>query len=52
MILKKFIEKLENIKKKHGENMEVVMADNIKVVSPIFRKNYQYSEKVIITDGK
>ena len=52
MILKKFIEKLENIRKKHGENMEVVMADNLTVVEPVFMKNYSVNEKVIITDKK
>ena len=36
----------------HGEKIEVVMADNISVVSPVFLDNFCNSKKVVITDGK
>ncbi len=49
MTLKEFIKKLKKISSEHGENMEVVMADNILVVEPVFLKEY-YGGKVIITD--
>ena len=52
MKLKNFIQKLENIAKKHGDDAEVVMADNIPVVNPVFSKNYSNIKSVIITDGK
>ncbi len=51
MELKKFIEKLEKIAKKHGNDAKVVMADNIPVVNPIFvKKNYFNKRVVVITD--
>lgn len=49
MKLKEFIKKLEEIKNGKGENIEVVMADNIPVVEPIFSDQY-HGKKVIITD--
>lgn len=49
MKLKKFIKKLKEIKKEKGENLEVIMADNIPVVEPIFSDQY-HGKKVIITD--
>lgn len=49
MKLKKFIENLKNIEKEQGENLEVVMADNIPVVEPVFSNQYR-DKKVIITD--
>jgi hypothetical protein len=49
MKLKKFIEKLKEVSEKHGENLEVVMADGIPVVTPIFLKTDQ---EVVITDEK
>ncbi|KKW20251.1 MAG: hypothetical protein UY64_C0055G0006 [Parcubacteria group bacterium GW2011_GWA1_51_12] len=52
MNLKKFIEKLKQIKKEHGENLEVVMADNIPTVEPIFSDKYLNVKKVVITDQK
>lgn len=52
MKLKNFIERLDKLAEKCGDKMEVVMADNIKIVNPIFRKNYQGCARVIITDGK
>ena len=51
MKLKKFIEKLNKIKKEQGGNMEVVMADNIPVIEPIFSDKYR-GKKVVITDQK
>ena len=50
MKLKNFIKKLENIKEKQSEDLEVVMADNISAIKPIFKKNYFGRDKVIITD--
>lgn len=52
MTLEKFIKKLEKIKEKHGENLEVIMADNIPVVEPVFSDKYFNQEKVVITDQK
>lgn len=49
MKLKKFIEELEKIKEKQGGNLEVIMADNIPVVEPVFSDKY-YGKKVVITD--
>ncbi|MEK7586537.1 MAG: hypothetical protein AAB453_01560 [Patescibacteria group bacterium] len=51
MKLKNFIKKLEKISKKYSGNLEVVMADNIAVIKPIFKKNFRGCSKVIITDG-
>lgn len=45
MKLKKFIEELNKISKGNGDDLDVVMADNIPVVSPIF-----VNRKVVITD--
>ncbi|MBI5071780.1 hypothetical protein HZB93_02705 [Candidatus Falkowbacteria bacterium] len=52
MKLKKFIKKLEEIAGKYGDDAEVVMADNIPVVEPVFPENYPGDEKVVITDEK
>lgn len=49
MILKEFIKKLKKIASEHGENMEVVMADNILVFDPVFLNEY-HGGKVVITD--
>ena len=49
MKLKNFIEKLKELSEKHGDNLEVVMADYIPIVAPIFLEDEQ---AVIITDGK
>ena len=38
MKLKKFIEKLKEISEKHGSDLEVVMADYVPVVAPVFFK--------------
>ena len=50
MKLNKFIEKLEEIRKEHGGNLDVIMADNIPVVNPVFTDKYFNKEKVVITD--
>ena len=52
MKIKEFIKKLEEIKKEHGAFVEVKMADGISIVSPIFLKDFQNQEAVIITDEK
>lgn len=49
MKLKNFIKKLEEIKNKHGEDLEIIMADNVPVVEPIFSDQY-CGKKVVITD--
>ena len=51
MKLKIFIEKLKKIEKEQGENLEVIMADNIPVIEPIFSDKY-CGKKVVITDQK
>ncbi len=52
MTIKKFIEKLEKIAKKHGNNIQVKMADGIKVVDPVYLNKFIKKETVIITDQK
>lgn len=51
MKLKQFIEKLKGISKEYGEELDVVMADNISVVEPICL-DYCGRKKVVITDVK
>lgn len=51
MKLKEFIEKLKKIEKEQGEDLEVIMADNIPVVEPVFSDKY-YGKKVVITDER
>jgi hypothetical protein len=50
MKLKEFIQKLKNLAKKHGNDAEVIMADNIPVVSPVFSKKYPDGKNVVIID--
>lgn len=51
MKLKDFIRKLKIIAKNKGDDLEVIMADNIDVVSPKFSDKYPRSKScVIITD--
>lgn len=50
MKLKKFIQKLEKLSEKHGDNIEVIMADNISVVDPIFSSDYPSKKSIVITD--
>ena len=52
MKLKKFIQKLEKIAREHGDDMRVVMADNISVINPVFSEKYPDKKNVIITDKK
>ena len=50
MKLKEFIKNLKEIEDKQGAELEIVMADYMPVVKPIFDEHY--SKKVIITDGE
>lgn len=52
MKLKNFIQKLEHLAKKHGNHIEVIMADNIPVVNPVFSKKYPDKKNIVITDKK
>ena len=56
MKLKKFIKKLQEIRRKHGEDVEVIMADYIPVVEPVFLSDKYFGDKlgnkVVITDEK
>lgn len=52
MKIKKFIEKLKKIEKKHGGLIEVEMADGISVVNPVYLKNFINKKIVVITDQK
>lgn len=52
MILKKFIKELERVAKKRGESIEVVMADGIPVVDPVYLENFVNRQTVVITDQK
>jgi len=49
MKLKEFIKKLKDIANKRGEDIEVIMADNILVVNPRFSDKYP-KLSVVITD--
>lgn len=50
MKLNDFIMRLIEIKEKHGDSLQVVMA--IPVVEPVFVKNFPKNNKVVITDEK
>ena len=50
MKLKKFIQKLEKLARKYGSDSEVIMADNIPVVTPVFSKKYPSKKNIVITD--
>lgn len=52
MKLKKLLEMLEGIKDTYGENLDVVMADNISIVEPVVMDKYPDKRKIIITDEK
>ncbi|MDO8470046.1 MAG: hypothetical protein Q7S84_03475 [bacterium] len=52
MKLKKFINKLQEIRRKYGEDAEVIMADYIPVVDPVFLSDKNVGNKVVITDQK
>ncbi len=49
MKLKDFIKRLEDIREKHGDDVVVVMADNISVVDPVFLEG-NLDKNVIVTD--
>lgn len=49
MKLKTFIEQLKDIVKKNGDSIEVIMADNVLVVRPVFSDKYR-KPSVVITD--
>ena len=51
MRLNDFIQKLKNIEIVHGGHLEVIMADNISVIDPVFSDKYK-GRKVVITDQK
>jgi hypothetical protein len=50
MKLKIFIQKLENIAEEHGNDAEVIMADNTNVVGPVFSNKYPNKKSIVITD--
>ncbi|MEK7554783.1 MAG: hypothetical protein AAB518_02250 [Patescibacteria group bacterium] len=50
MKLEGFIRKLEVLKGKYGKDVEVVMADYIPVVEPVFSSDEYLGNKVVITD--
>jgi len=52
MTIKKFIEKLEKIAKKHGDNIQIKMADGISVVNPVYLDNFINKKAIVITDQK
>lgn len=52
MILKVFIKKLEKVARKHGFSAEVMMADGILVVDPVYLENFLNKEVVVVTDKK
>lgn len=50
MKLKEFIEKLERIAREYGNDVKVIMADDIPVAAPVFSKKYPDKKNVVITD--
>jgi len=50
MKLKQFINNLENIRKERGDDIEVIMADFISVVKPVYLYDNYLGEGVVITD--
>lgn len=50
MKLKDFIKHLNNMAKRHGDSLEVIMADGILVTKPIFSDKYR-KPSVVITDN-
>lgn len=50
MKLNEFIKKLEKIKNEFGASTEVLMADGIPVVDPVYLNDFFDSKVVIITD--
>ncbi|MBU4369884.1 hypothetical protein KKG58_03945 [Patescibacteria group bacterium] len=52
MKLQKFIKYLQEIRKNHNDNIEVVMADGVSIVEPIFFNDYNGKTSIVITDEK
>ncbi|MFA6552108.1 MAG: hypothetical protein WCT19_01240 [Candidatus Paceibacterota bacterium] len=52
MKLKKFIKKLEKIDRESTTSIDVVMADGIPVVSPVYLDDFINKKVVVITDQK
>jgi len=52
MELDKFIKKLQGIQSKHGDSIEVLMADGLPIVDPVYLKDFFNEMAVIITDRK
>ena len=52
MKLQEFIQKLKKFSGKYGDDVEVIMADNIPVVNPVFSTKYPNKKSVVITDKK
>jgi len=52
MKLKKFVQKLEELSEKYGDDIEIIMADNMSVVDPIFSSDYPGKKNIVITDEK
>ena len=52
MKLKQFIDNLEQIRKEHGDDISVTMADFLSVVDPVYFNDEYIGETVIITDRK
>ena len=50
MKLREFIEKLEKMAKKYGDDARVIMADNVPVINLIFSKEYPDKNNVVVTD--
>ena len=52
MKLQEFINYLQEIKKNNGDNVEVVMADGISVVEPVFFEDYNGERRVVFSDER
>lgn len=52
MKLIKFIQELKKLLKQHGDDIEVIMADNKPVINPIFSEDYPNKKSIVITDEK
>ncbi|MBI2050489.1 MAG: hypothetical protein HYT31_01645 [Parcubacteria group bacterium] len=45
-----FIKKLNHIAEEYGGDAEVIMADELPVVDPVFSDKYSVGKSVVITD--
>ena len=52
MKLKTFIQKLEKISNKYGNDTEVILADNVSISNSVFSKKYPSGKSVVITDKR